>query len=213
MCMMCAGARPDELMKLLADNIRKNTVTYVPVMGGGFAYSVGMTGLGMPELYADFQSGFALELPHPQAEVMLARAVEDVVEVMLTEQFTPSILSKLTDPRGPAPFDICFQRKSTDDLVMARKFYEGFPGCDQRVRALRLVRRARGATALPVQVYGPVEVRPRPGAGRRALGPARMHLGVGNLLPVRDVVLGVAASGAEDDQVHVHGVGQGRDVA
>lgn len=143
MCVMCDGASHDEVMLRIAEKIHQNTVTFIPVIGGGYAYSIGMTGLGMPELYADFGSGFELELPHPKAEAMLAMAVQDVVEIILTEQVTPSILTVLKDPRAtPAPFDIGFRRWGTEKMGVARAFYTSH---EKPVRALRLQRlRTRG---------------------------------------------------------------------
>lgn len=145
MCLACEGATLDDMMHVVAEKIHANTVTFVPVEGGGFAYSVGMTAQGMPELYADTKSGFPLDTNPLGPEASIAGGLQQVVDRLLAEGEPPATATRLYEHNEGGSMEIRFRSWSTKNLVIARKFYTGQP-----ITALRVVQ----------QIPPPVRARP-----------------------------------------------------
>lgn len=147
MCMTCEGATPDDVMRLVAHNIHTHTVTFVPVEGAGFAYSVGMTAQGMPELYADIKSGFPLGVNPIGPEASIANGLEKVAQRLIAEGEGVTTGTRLYENQEERRVEIRFRSWGVEDLTVARAFYFG-----NRITALRVVRQvpvaARSRTAL-----------------------------------------------------------------
>lgn len=138
MCMTCEGASFDDVMRLVAHNIHEHTVTFVPVEGGGFAYTVGMTGQGMPELFADTKSGFPLTSNPLGPEASIAVGLEDVARRLIAEGEAPTTGTRLYGLHDDGDVEIRFRSWGIEDMAVARTFYTG-----HRISALRVVRQVR----------------------------------------------------------------------
>lgn len=145
MCLTCEGATFDDMMRIVAEKIHANTVTFVPVEGGGFAYSVGMTAQGMPELYADTKSGFSLTTNPLGPEASIAGGLQQVVARLLAEGEPPTTGTRLYEHDENTSVEIRFRSWGAEDLAVARAFY-----FDKPLKVLRVVR----------QVPSPVRARP-----------------------------------------------------
>lgn len=138
MCLACEGATFDDVMRTVAEKIHTNIVTFVPVIGAGYVYSVGMTGQGMPELYADTKSGFTGTSSAYGAEAAMAPGLEAVARRLIAEGEPPDTATRLYHQEDRTRVETRFRSWSTDRLGVARQFYAG-----QHVKALRVVQRAQ----------------------------------------------------------------------
>lgn len=141
MCLACEGNTLDDIMQKIANNIHANTVTYAPVSDGrhGFVYTVGMHGIGMPELYADAKSGFVVP-SFGDLATNLADVLKRIVATLRKDGITPTINTRLPDNPidGTPAGEIRFEHCTTERLVLARGFYAIN---ENPVRALRVVRK------------------------------------------------------------------------
>lgn len=138
MCMACEGATFDDMMRTVAEKIHEHIVTFVPVEGGWYAYSVGMTGQGMPELYADAKSGFSLTANPLGPEASIAMGLEEVARRLIAEGEGVTTGTRLYSLHDDGRVEIRFRSWGVEDMVMARKFYAG-----DHVTALRVVRQVQ----------------------------------------------------------------------
>lgn len=138
MCMTCEGATFDDVMRIVADKIHEHTVTFVPVEGGAYAYTVGMTGQGMPELYADTKSGFDHTTSPLGPEASIALGLEEVARRLIAEGEGVTTGTRLYAMHDDGQVEIRFRSWGIEDMGVARTFYAG-----HRVTALRVVRQIR----------------------------------------------------------------------
>lgn len=137
MCLMCEnGGDTSAFMDAVAQKVAQFGVTYVPVADAGFIYTVGMTGLGLPELYVDERSGVPLCGDHRQSTEGMHAFLEPIVDwarhVGAVSVFSRLRASDYIDE--PMPYEVGFETMDPTPLAAARVLYDG------QITALRPVR-------------------------------------------------------------------------
>lgn len=144
MCVMCEnGDDRTAFMEQVATQVAEHGVTYIPIEDGRFIYTVGMTGLGMPELVVDERSGAPLCGDHKRNTEGMHTFLEPIVEwarhIGSISVYARLRASDFIDE--PMPYEVGFAPADPARLRAARSLY------GDQVKALRPVRMLTKATS------------------------------------------------------------------
>jgi hypothetical protein len=129
---MCNGANQDEVMDMVARDLATYGITYVPVEGGEYVYTVGLTNHGMPELLVDRQSRATDDRADFGNERLQLAFLKPVAQwAMRQESLSPDSRMEPADHDTPVSYWVGFEEIDPDLLRVPRAFY------NVKIRAMR----------------------------------------------------------------------------
>lgn len=134
---MCKGAKRDEVMDRVFSDLATNGITYVPVEGSEYVYTVGLTNHSLPELLVDRQSRATDDRADYGNERLQLAFLKPVAQWAIRQRFL-SADSRMepADHDAPVSYWVGFEEIDPDLLRVPRAFYS------VEIRAMRPRRRS-----------------------------------------------------------------------
>jgi len=121
---VCKGASEDEVTSRVTRDLATYGITYVPVEGGEYVYTVGLTNHGLPELLVDRQSRATDDRADYGNEQLQLAFLKPVAQwVMRQRSLSPDSRMEPADHEVPVSYWVGFEEIDPDLLLVSRAFY------------------------------------------------------------------------------------------
>jgi hypothetical protein len=121
---MCDGATSDQVTDAVARDLATYGITYVPVEGDEYVYTVGLTGHGLPELLVDRQSRATDNRADYGSERLQLAFLKPIAQwAMRQDSLSPDSRMEPSDHETPVSYWVGFEEIDAELLRVPRAFY------------------------------------------------------------------------------------------